>query len=118
MLESKEIYIVNNKEFTDKETAEYYLDLCEAREQYHNTAKNYEEVLNKCECKEKVFVEKVQRDYGKSYQDEFDNWHSERIDVENYRCKCCGKSWTYADFDGKGLCWKHGGNILVKRGTF
>ena len=49
MLESKEIYIVNDKEFTDKETAEYYSDLCEAREQYHNTAKNYEEGVNKCE---------------------------------------------------------------------
>lgn len=57
MLESKEIYIVNNKEFTDKDTAEYYLDLCEARDQYQDAAKNYEEVLNKCECKEKVFVE-------------------------------------------------------------
>lgn len=117
-IESKKVFVVQGKEFTSKDSAEYYIKLSEARKAYHSAAKEYEQTLNDCTCEEKMLIEKVQRDYGKPYQDEFDNWHNDRIEVENYRCSCCGKGWSYADFNGEGLRWKHDGKILVKRGVF
>ncbi|AGG57911.1 hypothetical protein VPBG_00139 [Vibrio phage helene 12B3] len=114
----KNIFVVEGLEFENESAARKYQEILEVGKAYRESAKLYQEVLNSCTCEELVFRDTVQRDYGKSYSDEWDNWHKDRIPVDRYSCKCCGKEWDYADYDGKGECWKHSGTILVKTGRF
>lgn len=117
-MEIKNVYIVDGKEFSNEEDALYFKQLQTARESYHLAAKEYESILNNCSCKDLDFVREVRGDYGKDYQDEFDNFHKESILIKEYRCNCCGKTWDYGDFGGKGDSWWDSGTIFVKTGIF
>lgn len=118
-MELKQFYIVDGKEFADKNDADYYEKLCIAKSNYYKTAKEYEELLNQCSCNDLIFQREVMRDYGEEYQDDFDDWHQKPILIKQYKCNCCGKDWSCGKFNSSTLdTWKDSGKILVKIGKF
>lgn len=117
-MEVKQIYTVGKKEFSAKDTAEYYQKLYDAMTTYHNAAKEYENLLAECTCDEKDFISKLVCAKGEHYLDDFDWLQQKNITVLNYVCKCCGKDWSYGEFDGLEAHWRKGGNTLVKVGVF
>ncbi|ASV43495.1 hypothetical protein [Vibrio phage JSF12] len=118
--EIKQVYKVGNLTLHEEQQAEHYLKILAAAKAYRDAAKAYEDLLAQCECTEDslVYAQTRYYDSGKQYLDDYDHVRRETIPVKEYYCGCCGRQWSFAEFDGKEPTWRHSGKVHVKTGLF
>jgi hypothetical protein len=117
-IKSKIIYKAGDQTFEKRENAELCQSILDAYDLYAKAAKDLQDVLDKCTCDEKTYHHSVTGAAGKEWQDEYDQWHKELIQIDVHGCKCCGREWHYAAFGGGAHTWRKMSKRLVKVGIY